>query len=205
MEQRKQFTFYRSFWDALQDLPREDRLPVLEAIISYALDGEELQGLQYNQASFFKLCKPNLDAARKKAAAGKKGGSKLKANQKQTESKKEKENEKENENEIENEYECIKDRDFESFWEIYPRKVGKQKAREVYLQLQEEPEVILAAVRRQRACAQWQRQNGQFIPNPATWLQERRWEDGVESAPSTPARVPDAEEIAAVRRLLEHG
>ena len=74
MDKRNQFTFYRSFWEALQDQQEADRLLILEAIIRYALDGSIPQGLENNAASFFKLCKPTLDAARKKAESGKKGG-----------------------------------------------------------------------------------------------------------------------------------
>lgn len=108
MDGRKQFTFYRSFWEAVKTLPKKDRLPVLEAIISYALDGADPQGLTAGQSAFFLLVKPNLDSSRKKAASGKQGGSKPQANRKQTASKKEKEDEKENENEVEIENECYK-------------------------------------------------------------------------------------------------
>ena len=110
MDNRSQFTFYRSFWEAVQSLPKKDRLPVLEAIISYALDGVAPSGLTQSQSAFFLLVKPNLDASRKKAANGKQGGSKSKANSKQNVSKKENEYEKEveieKENEIEIEYKC---------------------------------------------------------------------------------------------------
>ena len=108
MDNRSQFTFYRSFWEAVQSLPKKDRLPVLEAIISYALDGVAPSGLTQSQSAFFLLVKPNLDASRKKAANGKQGGSKSKANSKQNASKKENEYEKEVEieNEIEIEYKC---------------------------------------------------------------------------------------------------
>lgn len=110
MDNRSQFTFYRSFWEAVQSLPKKDRLPVLEAIISYALDGVAPSGLTQSQSAFFLLVKPNLDASRKKAANGKQGGSKSKANSKQNASKKENEYEKEveieKENEIEIEYKC---------------------------------------------------------------------------------------------------
>ena len=108
MDNRSQFTFYRSFWEAVQSLPKKDRLPVLEAIISYALDGVAPSGLTQSQSAFFLLVKPNLDASRKKAANGKQGGSKSKANSKQNVSKKENEYEKEVEieNEIEIEYKC---------------------------------------------------------------------------------------------------
>ena len=108
-EKRKQFTFYRSFWESVQVLPKKDRLPILEAIISYALDGGEPKGLSQSQSAFFMLVKPNLDASRKKANSGKQGGSKRQANSKQTESKKENEVEKENENEIEVEIEKEKE------------------------------------------------------------------------------------------------
>lgn len=110
MQERSQFTFYRSFWDAVKGLPKKDKLPVLEAIISYALDGENPKGLTQTQNAFFLLVKPNLDASRKKAANGKQGGSKPKAKGKQTPSEKENEEEIEKENEIEveieKEYEC---------------------------------------------------------------------------------------------------
>ena len=112
MDNRSQFTFYRSFWEAVQSLPKKDRLPVLEAIISYALDGVQPSALTQSQSAFFLLVKPNLDASRKKAASGKQGGSKTKANGSKTQAKKEREKEgeieieNEEEIEIEKEYEC---------------------------------------------------------------------------------------------------
>lgn len=111
MDKRGQFTFYRSFWEAIKVLPKKDRLPIYEAITEYALDGTVPSGLTQSQSAFFSLVKPNLDASRKKAANGKQGGSKPKANGKQKSSEKENEVEieieKENEIEIEKEYECI--------------------------------------------------------------------------------------------------
>lgn len=84
--ERDQFTFYRSFWEALKALPKKDQLPFVMAVCSYALDGESrpLTGAPY--ASFL-LVKPILDKASKKAANGKQGGSKPKAKGKQGESK----------------------------------------------------------------------------------------------------------------------
>ena len=69
MDRRNQFTFYRSFWDAVLDLPEEDKLVVLQAIIQYGLDGEVPEQLSSYRSSCFKLCKPTLDTARKKAKA----------------------------------------------------------------------------------------------------------------------------------------
>ena len=87
MDERGQFTFYRSFWEAIKGLPKKDRLPILESIISYALDGTAPDSLTQSQMAFFLLVKPTLDSSRKKAASGKQGGSKPQANGKQTTSK----------------------------------------------------------------------------------------------------------------------
>ena len=187
----------------MQLLTKRDRLPIIEAIVHYAVNGEELAGLQSGQQAFFVLCKPTLDASRKKAVSGTNGGSKPKANRKKHES--EKENEIEIENEIENEYECNKARWFEIFWEAYPRKVGKQKAWEAFQTVQTEPERLIHALIQQKRWEQWQRDGGRFVPNHATWIAEGRWED-LQPAPVEPGvRVPDAEERAAVRRLMEDG
>lgn len=107
--ERKQFTFYRSFWDSLKVLPDDDFLPIIKAVIRYALDEEESE-LSPLQNAFFQLIKPTLNTARSRAENGLKGG---KANKKQTQSKNEanakqsgseEEKEKEDEVEKENEY-----------------------------------------------------------------------------------------------------
>lgn len=103
-EERGQFTFYRSFWDAMNQLPQREQLPFVKALCAYAFTGEEAN-LRGGAAASFLLVKPILDKASKKAANGKKGGSKPKAKMKQTENYKEGELEKEIEKEIEVEIE----------------------------------------------------------------------------------------------------
>lgn len=69
---------------------------------------------------------------------------------------------------------------FETFWKAYPRKMAKEKARSEFLRLQvstEQLEQMLEAVQNQAASDQWRKEKGRFIPYPATWLNERRWED----------------------------
>ena len=83
--ERDQFTFYRSFWEALKVLPKKDQLPFVTAICTYVFEGESKPLTGQASASFL-LVKPILDKASKKAANGKRGGSKPKANRKQTES-----------------------------------------------------------------------------------------------------------------------
>jgi hypothetical protein len=69
---------------------------------------------------------------------------------------------------------------FDAFWESYPRKIGKGVARSVWKRLTPSPPrqaLILAAVQKQRTCLQWLSDGGQFIPHPATWLRQGRWDD----------------------------
>lgn len=69
---------------------------------------------------------------------------------------------------------------FEAFWEGYPRKAGKETARRAYRRLAPGTELqgrMLDALSAQRQGEQWQREGGRFIPHPATWLSQRRWED----------------------------
>ena len=36
---------------------------------------------------------------------------------------------------------------------------------------------MMDAISAQKRSRQWTEKNGQYIPNPATWLNQRRWED----------------------------
>lgn len=70
---RNQFTFYRSFYDAVKVLPKKDQTAVILAICAYALDNEEPK-LTGTAAAIFTLVRPMLDSSRKKAESGKRGG-----------------------------------------------------------------------------------------------------------------------------------
>jgi len=77
---------------------------------------------------------------------------------------------------------------FAVFWQAYPRKVSKAQAEKAWDKVAPDEcllRVIVAAVEGSKTSAQWQRDNGQFIPHPATWLNGRRWEDEL-PAPVTP-------------------
>lgn len=80
---------------------------------------------------------------------------------------------------------------FLEFWQVYPKKVGKGAAEKAFKKTSPTQELfltILEAVKAQCQCEQWVKDNGQFIPNPATWLNQRRWEDDVQPAQSTSAQ-----------------
>lgn len=67
---------------------------------------------------------------------------------------------------------------FDAFWSAYPKKVGKGAAEKAFSKLS--PALLpqmLSAIDTQKKSDQWKKDGGQFIPNPATWLNQRRWED----------------------------
>lgn len=67
--------------------------------------------------------------------------------------------------------------DFEVFWSAYPRKVDKPAARKAFDKVDVSMEVLLKAIEEQKRSTQWTKNNGLYIPNPANWLNGRRWED----------------------------
>ena len=67
----------------------------------------------------------------------------------------------------------------DQFWAAYPRHVGKGAARAKFIAQAKKNgvEVIMAGLA--RAIGEWKSQGteAQFIPHPATWLNQERWED----------------------------
>ena len=69
-----------------------------------------------------------------------------------------------------------KERDFDRFWSAYPKKVGKGDARKAFAKIKDVPvETMIDAIEQQKQSNQWRRDGGQYIPNPATWLNREDW------------------------------
>lgn len=215
MEERATFTFFRSFYEAALLLDnKEQQADFFLSLCAYALNGEEPE-LTGASAALFLLAKPNLDASKRKASSGAVGGkakanskqseSKPQANAKQTASDKEKEKEEEKEEGIGSIPPIPPKGDaFERFWKAYPKKVGKEAARKAFGKVKVPVESLLTAIDRQKCGSQWKAENGRFIPNPATWLNQGRWEDEVttETATSAP-QVNAGENLARMRAYAE--
>lgn len=103
---RDSFIFYRSFYEAISELPKENQADTYNAIMQYALNQEEINLTGISKA-IFSLVKPQLDANYKKYENGKQKKSKTVAKQKQNVSKtgtnvNDNENVNENDNENDN-------------------------------------------------------------------------------------------------------
>ncbi len=75
---------------------------------------------------------------------------------------------------------------FDEFWAAYPKKVGKKAAWSAFKKVKPDAELfdkIMTAIGRAKATWQWQRENGRYIPNPKTWLNEGRWDDEYKEGP----------------------
>ena len=68
---RDSFIFYRSFYEALNDMPNESQLKIYQAIAMFSMDFKdpELTGIE---ATIFKLIKPQLEANNKRYENGSK-------------------------------------------------------------------------------------------------------------------------------------
>ena len=70
---------------------------------------------------------------------------------------------------------------FDLWWEHYPRKVGKEAARKAFAKVKVDTQILIDAVEKQKHSEQWTKENGRYIPNPATWLNQGRWEDELQT------------------------
>jgi uncharacterized protein YdaU (DUF1376 family) len=69
---------------------------------------------------------------------------------------------------------------FASFWKLYPKKVSKADAVKAWNKIKPDlVPTIMHSLGLHRSCEQWTKDEGQFIPNAATWLNKQKWEDEV--------------------------
>lgn len=103
------------------------------------------------------------------------------------------------ENDIENMFEC--------FWMNYPRHDSKKLAHARFVSIMKEAKgndernellgMMLYSIKNSRRSEQWQKDGGQFIPMPTTWLNQRRWEDeGISTSMSPNASREQADGVA---------
>ena len=84
--------------------------------------------------------------------------------------------------EIKEKKEKIYGQNFDQFWVIYPRKVKKKDAYKIWSKLKPDEklvEEIMEGLKRHINSTEWQKNNGEFIPHPTTFLNQERWMDEV--------------------------
>jgi hypothetical protein len=73
------------------------------------------------------------------------------------------------------------------FWRCYPKKKGKGNVEKWFKKHNPSPELVAQMVTAVQALLHtddWQRERGQYIPHPATWLNAKGWEDEIQAMTS---------------------
>lgn len=182
---------------------------LIDAMVVYATTGEDhSDALSGNEQYLFPMFQASIDRDRrdlddyiqKQSENGKKGGRPRKNPPVSEENPKNppvfEKTQKSQEKEKDKEYippisPSKGDERFEIFWKAYPksRRQAKGAARKAFLKLKvtdELLETMLEALEVQKLSIQWQRENGQYIPMPSTWLNQTRWEDETDEVPFEP-------------------
>lgn len=76
---------------------------------------------------------------------------------------------------------------FDRFWSAYPRRTAKAAAERAWKRAKGDTRIeeILKAIEAQKKTHAWKKNNGEFIPHPATWLNQGRWQDEVKGEHGT--------------------
>ena len=193
--------YVKAYFDWIEQtaaLSDAERGRLFIAILEYARSGLEPK-LDGREGILFPVFRTTIDRDNKKSAAysenGKKGGRGNKANESDLKQNKANESKIPNIRRKTQDKDKDKDKDkdnsaspFESFWAEYPRKVGKQAAKKAFSKVSVPVKTLIDAVNSQKNSEQWRKDNGQYIPNPATWLNQGRWDDVLTEAGAQPTK-----------------
>ena len=206
--ERKQFTFYRSFYEAMSEMNMAARGRAVTILCEYALQGEEPEQLKGALKMYWNLVQPTLRSSRKKALAGRVGAA---VTNQSRHGKKENELEKE----LEIELECESNKrlgagdthrqcreNFEKFWGLYPLKLAKEEAWGVWLRKLPDTQQVCEAVRKWRNSRQWNQQGNRFVPRADNFLEQEYYLQAPE-VESGASGKPGAAELEAIARLMK--
>lgn len=76
----------------------------------------------------------------------------------------------------------LQEKQFDKFWQAYPKKVSKKEAQKSWKKINPSLELfekILKALEMVKQTEQWKKDNGKYVPYPATWLNQERWTDEI--------------------------
>ena len=185
------------YLDAIEPLGDAERGRLFTSLLIYARTGEAAQ-LGGNERFLFPMMRAQIDRDNSamdslsdaRSEAGRKG-----AEAKQANARFAKQNKQMQDLPSKTSKDKDKDKDkdnsaspFELFWAAYPRKVGKQAAKKAFSKVSVPVKTLIDAVNSQKNSEQWRRDNGQYIPNPATWLNQGRWDDVLTEAGAQPTK-----------------
>ena len=202
MKERKSFLFYYDWFNVLKNLNYSQVGRVVMAIEEYEKSGIEPQfrdstskiaftvisnTLIRDAEKYEKKCLKNAENARKRWDNNANVYERINKNANYAD--KERDKDKDTDRDIENDSisssfssktVCEYSDDFLDFWKEYPKKVGKgdafKKWKKAKLTNTDKTD-IMNALNWQKKSDRWRNDYGRFIPNPSTYISQRRWED----------------------------
>ena len=167
MEKKK--LYIKSEWiELMEALDNKEFRDLIVSIKRYEINGEEFKNFSPEANVIVNVILKDLERAKSKREFGALGGNPYLKKKNGVKEKSE-----------------IDPTLFEIFWGEYPKRVGKTYARQCFYKLKPTREMLekmISAIREQKNGEQWKSENGKFIPNPATWLNQGRWMDEVRGA-----------------------
>lgn len=76
----------------------------------------------------------------------------------------------------------ISPKGFEQFWAAYPKKKSKGQAEKAFSKINPDEQLLatmIATIERAKTSEDWIKDQGRYIPHPATWLNAKGWEDEI--------------------------
>jgi hypothetical protein len=203
-------TYVPIFLDWLQvteELNAQEKGRLIDAIVAYAAGGDWQEQIKGNERYLFPAFRRQIDreneisSIRSESRTGKTKDNKPEqkketitkpiktANNNKNNNNNDNKNDNNNDNgDTKRAHEEKLPNGFDRFWEVYPRKMAKAEAVKAFEKIKPDAmliETMVKAVLKQRLSAQWKEDNGKYIPLPATWLNQRRWDDEMPAAQST--------------------
>ena len=80
---------------------------------------------------------------------------------------------------------------FDVFWKAYPRKTAKEDARKAYAVLMKKKDAptierLIESIEAHKRSEAWKKDDGQFIPHPATYIRQGRYDDEIKDKAKAP-------------------
>ena len=92
--------------------------------------------------------------------------------------------------------------EFVEFWEVWPKKVHRQAAERAWRRLSgADRQGVFAALQDHLDLWEAEQRAWRFVPDAATWLRGRRWEDEIPDRAFRPQRVMSADDKARLDRM----
>ncbi len=204
MKERKSFLFYYDWFNVLKNLNYSQVGRVVMAIEEYEKSGIEPQfrdstskiaftvisnTLIRDAEKYEKKCLKNAENARKRWDNNANVYERINENANYADKERDKDKDKDTDIDIEKDSisssfssktVCEYSDDFLYFWKEYPKKVGKgdafKKWKKAKLTNTDKTD-IMNALNWQKKSDRWRNDYGRFIPNPSTYISQRRWED----------------------------